>query len=99
MCSYYHFRLGLGNLDPPDMEFTDFLKADIYPGYRWSDHVNSFLELKGNSSYDLMTVKYEDLHRAPLETMVEVRANLRRMFVMAKPVPCTGGFRGPVAHT
>lgn len=74
MCSYYHFRLGLGNLDPPNMEFEDFLKADIYPGFGWADHVNSYLDLKGNSSYDLMTVKYEDLHRTPLETMVEVRA-------------------------
>lgn len=76
MCSYYHFRLGLGNLDPPKMEFEDFLKADIYPGFGWAEHVNSYLDLKGNSSYDLMTVKYEDLHRAPLETMVEVRAVL-----------------------
>lgn len=74
MCSYYHFRLGLGNLDPPNMEFEEFLKADIYPGFGWGDHVNSYLGLKGNSSYDVMTVKYEDLHRAPLETMVEVRA-------------------------
>ena len=75
MCSYYHFRRGLGNL-PPDMEFAEFLKSDVYPGYGWADHVNSYLELKGNSSYDVMTVKYEDLHRAPLETMIEVRASL-----------------------
>lgn len=72
MCSYYHFRLGLGNLEPRNMGFEDFLKADIYPGFGWAGHVNSYLDLKGNSSYDVMTVKYEDLHRAPLETMTEV---------------------------
>lgn len=58
------------------MGFEDFLKAAIYPGFGWAEHVNSYLDLKGNSSYDVMTVKYEDLHRAPLETMVEVRAVL-----------------------
>ena len=74
MCSYYHFRLGLGNLDPPDMSFETFLKADLYPGFGWADHVNSYLNLAGNSSYDVLTVKYEDLHRDPFETMLKVRA-------------------------
>lgn len=49
-------------------------QADTYPGFTWAEHVNSYLDLKGNSSYDVLTVKYEDLHRAPLETLVEVRA-------------------------
>lgn len=73
MCSYYHFRIGLGNLDPPDMRFEEFLKADIYPGFKWADHVNSYLDLGGNSTYDLLTVKYEDLHSEPFDTMVKVR--------------------------
>lgn len=76
MCSYYHFRLGLGKLTPADMQFEEFLKTDMYPGFGWADHVNSYLNLKGNASYDLLTVKYEDLHSDPLETMVEVGAEL-----------------------
>lgn len=56
------------------MAFEDFLKADIYPGFNWADHVNSYLDLKGNSSYDVLTVKYEDLQSEPFETMLEVRA-------------------------
>ncbi|CAM9337934.1 unnamed protein product [Ectocarpus sp. 4 AP-2014] len=72
MCSYYHFRMGLNNLDPPDMGFEEFLKAHTYPGFTWAEHVNSYLDLKGNSSYDVLTVKYEDLHRAPLETLLEL---------------------------
>lgn len=55
------------------MEFEDFVKADIYPGFSWADHVNSYLDLKGNSSYDVLTVKYEDLHSEPFETMLKVR--------------------------
>ena len=74
MCSYYHFRLGLRNLDPPDMNFETFLKADVYPGFGWAEHVNSYTNLAGNSSYDILTVRYEDLHRDPFETMLKVRA-------------------------
>lgn len=72
MCSYYHFRRGLGNLEPPDMSFEDFLKVDLYPGFGWSRHVRSYLDLRGNSTYDVLTVKYEDLHTEPFETMIEV---------------------------
>lgn len=72
MCSYYHFRRGLQNLEPTDMSFEDFLKADIYPGFSWADHVSSYLQLQGNTSYDVLTVRYEDLHSDPFETMVEV---------------------------
>lgn len=73
MCSYYHFKKGLGNLDPVDMSFEDFLKADIYPGFNWANHVASYLNLRGNSSYDVLTIKYEDLHNKASETMAEVR--------------------------
>lgn len=72
MCSYFHFRKGLGNLDPPSMNFEEFLKADIYPGFHWADHVASYIELSTNASYDILTVKYEDLHQKPFEIMVEV---------------------------
>ncbi|CAM9610269.1 unnamed protein product [Ascophyllum nodosum] len=72
MCSYYHFRRGLGNLEPPDMSFEEFFKADLYPGFGWADHVRSYLDLRGNSSYDILTVKYEDLHTEPFETMTEI---------------------------
>ena len=87
MCSYYHFRRGLGNLEPPDMSFEEFLKADLYPGFGWADHVRSYLDLRGNSSYDILTVKYEDLHTEPFETMTEVKRTDSLIFVVALSRP------------
>ncbi|CAM9208885.1 unnamed protein product, partial [Choristocarpus tenellus] len=72
MCSYYHFRKGLGMLEPYNMSFEDFLEADIYPGYNWANHVESYLHLKGNETYDVLTIKYEDLHSKPVEVMTKV---------------------------
>lgn len=54
------------------MNFEEFLKADIYPGFHWADHVASYMELSTNASYDILTVKYEDLHQKPFDIMVEV---------------------------
>ncbi|CAM9654593.1 unnamed protein product [Discosporangium mesarthrocarpum] len=72
MCSYYHFRKGLGTLEPYNMSFEDFLEADIYPGFKWADHVASYLRLQGNETFDVLTIKYEDLHENPREVLTEV---------------------------
>ena len=63
MYSYYRFRHGLGqNLA---LNFSQFIEPSRkhYPGPRWHEHVEGWLERGEAEEVELLLVKYEDLHR------------------------------------
>lgn len=74
MYSYYKFRHGLGqNLK---LTFSNFLelKRSHYPGPKWHEHVNGWLDRAEDGDVEMLLVKYEDLHAnvtAVLERMAE----------------------------
>jgi hypothetical protein len=61
MCSYYHFQKGLGTLPKDVDDFESYLRAAseglVYPGFGWGAHVQSYLDLASNSSYDVLTIR------------------------------------------
>jgi hypothetical protein len=72
MYSYYKFRHGLGqNLR---LTFSNFLEVrrHHYPGPKWHEHVESWLEHAREGHVEMLLVKYEDL-------LVNSTAALERM--------------------
>lgn len=72
MYSYFKFRHGLGqNLR---LTFSNFLEVrrHHYPGPKWHEHVESWLEHAREGRVDMLLVKYEDL-------LVNSTAALERM--------------------
>ena len=64
--SYYHY---LKNNLPPGTSFKEFLANGPFIYGRWSEHVFSWLD---NCKNPLLLIKYEDMHRDPLNTMGKV---------------------------
>lgn len=72
MYSYFKFRHGLGqNLR---LTFSNFLEAKRhhYPGPKWHEHVDAWLNRAKNGHVEMLLVRYEDL-------LVDAKAELERM--------------------